>query len=68
MEMMDYQQCLAYVIEHKLRTHRSYRTNRRGAWQVTDENGKNLIEEPYYSNAVNTYKAKYDAEDRQGDD
>ncbi len=63
MKMMSYQQCLQYVMEHKLRT---YHNEQSGVWQVTDEHW--WIGAPDYCAAVNTWKARYDAPDRQGDD
>lgn len=64
MEMMNYQQCLAYVMENKLRTYFTAETS--CVWRVTDE--KNYIGAPDYCGAVNTWKARYGAEESQGDD
>lgn len=54
MQMMNYEQCFAYVMDNKLRT---YHNEISGVWQVTDE--KHYIGASDYCAAVNTWKARY---------
>jgi len=61
-EMMNYNECLAYVMKHKLRTYyNECEMNEcemiHSAWNVTDE--RYYISAPTYEGAINTWKARY---------
>lgn len=64
MEMMDYQQCLEYVMENKLKT---YHDSDSGVWTVSNAEGRSA-QAPDYKAAIDSWKALHNAADRQGDD
>lgn len=67
MKMMDYQQCVAYVMENKLKT---WHERSEGYWTVSGfSNGlTRSLDAPDYCAAVNTWMANFDAPDTQDDD